>query len=102
MWDLNDNIKDMANELVREGYAVLAGDLFHEEIATDPSRVRELTSSVTDNPRILTFIGNKNLTGRPGVIFMLVTSFIVKKAKGNICYSCSSNNIIYSLACQKW
>jgi dienelactone hydrolase len=31
MWDLNDNIKDMANELVREGYAVLAGDLFHEK-----------------------------------------------------------------------
>jgi dienelactone hydrolase len=50
---LNDNIKAMANEFGGEDYVVLAADLFHVKIATDPSRVRELTSSVTDNPEFL-------------------------------------------------
>jgi carboxymethylenebutenolidase len=49
-WGLNDNIKDMANELASEGYVVLAADLFNGEVATDPSRARELFSSVRDNP----------------------------------------------------
>jgi carboxymethylenebutenolidase len=47
---LNNNIKDMANELASEGYVVLAADLFNGEVATDPSRARELSSSVRDNP----------------------------------------------------
>jgi carboxymethylenebutenolidase len=49
-WGLNNNIKDMANELASEGYVVLAADLFNGEVATDPSRARELSSSVGDNP----------------------------------------------------
>jgi carboxymethylenebutenolidase len=49
-WGVNDNIKDMANELAREGYVVLAADLFNGEVATDPNRARELSSSVRDNP----------------------------------------------------
>jgi carboxymethylenebutenolidase len=49
-WGLNDNIKDMADELASEGYVVLAADLFNGEVATDPNRARELSSSVRDNP----------------------------------------------------
>jgi carboxymethylenebutenolidase len=49
-WSLNDNIKDMANELASEGYVVLAADLFNGEVATDPSQARELSSSVGDSP----------------------------------------------------
>src|ERR671914_674081 len=48
-WGLNDNIKDMADELASEGYVVLAADLYGE-VAADPDRARELSSSVRENP----------------------------------------------------
>jgi carboxymethylenebutenolidase len=48
-WGLNDNIKDMANMLAKEGYVVLAVDLFGE-VATDPDRAMQLSSSVRNNP----------------------------------------------------
>src|SRR5918995_6576557 len=49
-WGLNDNIKDMANELASEGYVVLAADLYNGEVATESSRAMELVSSVSNNP----------------------------------------------------
>ena len=49
-WGLNDNIKDMANELASEGYVVLAADLYNGEVAADPNRAMELVSSVRENP----------------------------------------------------
>jgi carboxymethylenebutenolidase len=49
-WGLNDNIKDMANELASEGYVVLAADLYNGEVATESSRAMELVSSVRNNP----------------------------------------------------
>ena len=49
-WGVNDNIKDMANELASEGYVVLAADLYNGEVATEPNRARELSSSVRENP----------------------------------------------------
>jgi carboxymethylenebutenolidase len=49
-WGLNDHIKDMADELASEGYVVLAADLYNGEVATDPNRARELSSSVRENP----------------------------------------------------
>ena len=48
-WGLNDNIKDMAYMLAKEGYVVLAVDLYGE-VATDPGRAMELSSSVRNNP----------------------------------------------------
>ena len=48
-WGLNDNIKDMANELASEGYVVLAADLYNGEVAADPNRAMEVVSSVREN-----------------------------------------------------
>ena len=50
-WGLNDNIKEMADELAGEGYVVLGADLYIGEVATDPNRARELSSSVRENPQ---------------------------------------------------
>lgn len=50
-WGVNDNIKEMADELAGEGYVVLAADLYNGEVATDPNRARELSSSVRENPQ---------------------------------------------------
>jgi carboxymethylenebutenolidase len=49
---LNDNIKDTADLLSRQGYVVLAVDLFEGEVTTDPNRARELSSAVRNNPDI--------------------------------------------------
>jgi carboxymethylenebutenolidase len=48
-WGLNEHIKNQADILAREGYAVLAVDLYNGEVATDPNRAMELASSVRDN-----------------------------------------------------
>jgi carboxymethylenebutenolidase len=48
-WGVNDNIKNMANTLAKEGYVVLAADLYKGEVATDPNRAQELLQSVRSN-----------------------------------------------------
>lgn len=45
-WGLNENIKMMAEELAKEGYAVLAVDLFEGEVAADQERARALSSGI--------------------------------------------------------
>jgi len=45
-WGLNENIKMMAEELAKEGYAVLAVDLFEGEVAADQERARVLSSGI--------------------------------------------------------
>jgi carboxymethylenebutenolidase len=47
---LNENIKNMANILAKEGYVILAVDLFNGEVTTDQNRASELTQSIRDNP----------------------------------------------------
>jgi carboxymethylenebutenolidase len=47
---LNGNIKNMANILAKEGYVILAVDLFNGEVTTDQNRASELTQSIRDNP----------------------------------------------------
>jgi carboxymethylenebutenolidase len=49
---LNDNIKNMANLLAREGYVILAVDLFNGEVTTDQKRASELTQFIRDNPDV--------------------------------------------------
>jgi carboxymethylenebutenolidase len=49
-WGLNEYIKNQADILAKEGYVVLAVDLYQGEIATTSDRSRELSSSVRNNP----------------------------------------------------
>ena len=49
---LNDNIKSMANLLAKEGYVILAVDLFSGEVTADQKRASELTQAIRDNPSI--------------------------------------------------
>jgi carboxymethylenebutenolidase len=48
-WGLNENIKRQADVLAKEGYVVLAVDLYHGQVTTDFSRAMELSSSVRNN-----------------------------------------------------
>ena len=49
---LNNNIKNMANLLAKEGYVVLAVDLFNGEVTTDQKRASELTQAIRNNPAV--------------------------------------------------
>jgi carboxymethylenebutenolidase len=67
---LNDNIKNMANLLAKEGYVVLAVDLFNGEVTSNQTRASELSQSIRDNPDVA--ISNlqgavKYLTSLPNV-----------------------------------
>lgn len=49
-WGLNDNIKNMAEQLADQGYVVFAVDLYGGEVAQDSDKARELATSVRSNP----------------------------------------------------
>jgi carboxymethylenebutenolidase len=49
-WGLNENIKDMANELAEQGYVVLAADMYDGQVATSPDQAMQLAGSVRENP----------------------------------------------------
>ncbi|MDQ3873485.1 MAG: dienelactone hydrolase family protein [Thermoproteota archaeon] len=49
-WGLNEYIKNRADILAKEGYVVLAVDLYRGEVATTSNRAMELSSSVRNNP----------------------------------------------------
>lgn len=48
-WGLNDNIKEMAKLVAKEGYVVFAVDLYGE-VATTQEKARELSGKVRSNP----------------------------------------------------
>jgi len=50
-WGLNDNIKEMADNLAGQGYVVLAVDLYNGEVADDANRARELSANIRQNPQ---------------------------------------------------
>lgn len=49
-WGLNQNIKNMAEVLAKEGYVVLAVDLYNGQVATESGQAGSLASSVRNNP----------------------------------------------------
>jgi carboxymethylenebutenolidase len=48
-WGLNENIKNMANLLAKQGFVVLAADLYKGEVANNPERAMELVQTVRNN-----------------------------------------------------
>ncbi len=49
-WGLNQNIKNEAEKLARDGYVVLAVDLYQGQVATESTQARELSTEVRNNP----------------------------------------------------
>lgn len=41
-WGLNDHIKDVARRLANDGFVVLAPDLYHGQVTTEPDEARKL------------------------------------------------------------
>ena len=48
-WGLNQNIKDMANLLAKNGFVVLAADLYHGKVTDNPQLAMELVQTARDN-----------------------------------------------------
>lgn len=65
-WGLTDQIKDMAEQLAKEGYQVLAVDLFKGSVAQTPEQARSQTSSLNQEEALdnlktaVTFLRGKN------------------------------------------
>ena len=49
-WGLNENIKNMAETLAKEGYVVLAVDLYNSQVANTTESAQNLVSKVRENP----------------------------------------------------
>ncbi len=49
-WGLNENIKEMAKILAKEGYVVFAVDLYGGEVAETSDKARELATEVRNSP----------------------------------------------------
>ncbi len=50
-WGQNDDIKSKTKELAKQGYIVLAVDLYNGEVTTDADRARKLSAAVRNNPK---------------------------------------------------
>ena len=48
-WGLNQNIKDMANLLAKNGFVVLAADLYHGKVTDNPQLAMELVQNARGN-----------------------------------------------------
>ena len=51
-WGLNQNIKDMANVLAKNGFVVLAADLYHGKATENPQVAMELVQTARNNQNL--------------------------------------------------
>jgi carboxymethylenebutenolidase len=58
-WGLNDHIKSMARELAKEGYQVLAVDLYNGKVAQNPDEAMQYTGSLNQELAIDNMISAK-------------------------------------------
>lgn len=82
MWGINDNIKNRANELAKEGYVVLGADLYNGHVASTPEKAMQLVGEARENQnasianlqsavRYLSSLQNVNMPkGSAEIIFM--------------------------------
>lgn len=75
-WGLNDNIKHQADVLAKEGYAVLAVDLYHGKVTSDPKQAAQLSQS-TDSAKAVADLLD-------AVSYLKSQSFVNKKEIGSI------------------
>jgi carboxymethylenebutenolidase len=75
-WGLNDNIKAQADTLAKEGYIVLAVDLYHGKVTKDPAEAGKLTQS-TDKKQAVTDLMD-------AVSYLKSQSFVNKDKIGSI------------------
>ncbi|MBI4201981.1 MAG: dienelactone hydrolase family protein [Chloroflexi bacterium] len=88
-WGLDDHIKDVARRFAAQGYAVLAPDLYHGQVTTEPSEAMKLTQSM-DRDRAM-----KELKG--AVLFLKEQPFSTGKV-GTIGY-CMGGGLSLAAAC---
>jgi carboxymethylenebutenolidase len=50
-WGINDNIRSMANTLAKQGYVVLAADLFKGQSAKDQNQAMQFVKTASSNPK---------------------------------------------------
>ncbi|MBI4198557.1 MAG: dienelactone hydrolase family protein [Chloroflexi bacterium] len=55
-WGLDDHIKEVSRRFAAEGYAVLAPDLFHGQVTSEPSEAMKLTQAM-DRDRAMKELG---------------------------------------------
>lgn len=75
-WGLNDNIKHQADVLAKEGYAVLAVDLYHGKVATTPEQAMNIMKTVDSKTAVSDLLDAVN--------YLKSQSFVNKKEIGSI------------------
>lgn len=69
-WGLNDNVKEMADNLASHGYVVLAVDLYDGEVATTSDQARQLIS---------TFDSEQGIQNMNSAVSLLIDDYSVDK-----------------------
>jgi carboxymethylenebutenolidase len=73
-WGLNDHIKNMADEVSKEGYAVLAIDLYNGKVAASPDEAMNYVNSARENQ-------NESNSNMIGAVDYLKTLDVVDPSK---------------------